>query len=185
MDKEENMGKTPHFLATTAIEEFWDISSPLVFLNRSCLRYSRKALWEPLEVEIVESPWEQRQNVLDALKYTSGVYEKTLSCLTGALNKIHDSNRSKRFWRIVIGFWVLMYIQILYDRYISLRAALKKYPDLITIGLTDDSFVTPTDTYEFVQYIYEDAYNLQLYTKMLLALEINIEQKTSMFPLYL
>ena len=185
MDNEEKIGKSPHFLATTANEEFWDVSSPLVFLNRSCLRYSRKSLWGPLKWEIIESPWEQRQNVLDALKYTAGVYEKTLSCLTGSLNKLHDSNRSERFWRIVLGHWLLSYIPALYDRYVLLSAALKKYPDLITIGLTDDSFVTPTDTYEFVQYIYEDAYNLQLYTKMLLALEINIEQKTSMFPLYL
>lgn len=181
MDKEQNLGKPPHFLAMSANEEFWDTSCHLVFLNRGCLRYSRKSFWEPLEREIIESPWEQRQNVLDALQYTSGVYEKTLSCLTEALNEIHDLNKSKRFWRIVIWPWLFGYIQILYERYMSLRAALKKYPDLITIGLADDSFITPTDTHEFREYVRDDPYNLQLYTKILLKLGIDIQRKNLKF----
>jgi len=38
------------FLATTALEDFWDVSYPIVFLSEGCKRYSRRAYWESFKI---------------------------------------------------------------------------------------------------------------------------------------
>lgn len=155
------------FLVTTAIEEFWDTSKQLLFLGEWCLRYSRKSFWQPLGGEVLEYPWQSRRDISIASGYAYSLYERLLPLLAQALNDLHDVSYSTRYWRIVIGPWLQLYLTTVYDRYLSLRTALNKYPDLTTIILSSKSFVTPRDTLEFSQHLKGDSYNLQIYSRIL------------------
>lgn len=176
MNKAHN-NNSIHFLATTAIEECWDMSKPLLFLGPWCRRFSRKSFWEPLGGEVLESPWFDKQQLYKAYQYVENVYERLVPVLGAALNSAHKVNHSPRYWRIVLGPWLQYYIPALYDRYVCLRTALDKYPDLISTILSEEKWVTPVDTLEFVQLIKEDPYNLQIYSRILRALGKNFPQK--------
>ena len=52
------------------------------------------------------------------------MYEKLLEQLSGKLNQIHEVNHSSRYWRIVIGHWLFFFISAIYDRYLSVKAAI-------------------------------------------------------------
>ena len=52
------------FLATTALEEFWDTTKPIVFLGDWCLQYSRRNVWEPLNGEILQGIWKDKKRFL-------------------------------------------------------------------------------------------------------------------------
>lgn len=166
------------FLATTALENFWDTSKPILFLGEWCQRYSRRFFWGSLGGEVVCSPWYNRQKLYDAYHYVNDIYERLLPLLAETLNTIHSVKYSIRYWRIVIGPWLYWYILNVYDKYIHLRVALDCYPDLTTIGLSEESFVTPQNTIDFVQYAKGDSYNLQLYTRILMALGKNFPRKS-------
>lgn len=160
----------PAFLCTTALEDFWDTSKQLLFLSKGCLRHSRKSIWLPLNGTVMESPWIDKQKLSESYNYVMAIYERLFPLIAESLNSMHGKKWSERYWRIVIGPWLLFYLHTVYERYVSLTYAFEKYPDLSTIGLSEKSFITPSDTLEFISLVYSDPYNLQLYTNILSAI---------------
>lgn len=170
--------QSAYFLATTAIEEFWDTTKPILFLGDWCRRYSRKSFWEPLAGEVLGSPWEDTQRFHQANHYVVDVYERLLPVLAEALNELHDVKHGMRYWRIILGPWLQLYIPGIYDRYMCLQMAFDKHPNVTSTVLSEDAWVTPCDTLEFVQLLKGDAYNLQIYSRMLKLLGKNFPQKS-------
>lgn len=157
------------FLATTALEAFWDNSKPMVFLGPWCLAYPRAAPAAQLG-RLLESPFAQAGEAEAAYAHVNALYEDMLPRLADGLNRLHGVQHPVRYWRIVAGPWLHIYLSVLYDRFRHLEAALAAYPALTTIGLAREAFVTPADTQDFAAFLLEDAYNLQLYTAMLAAM---------------
>lgn len=155
------------FLATTALEEFWDRSKEMVFLGPWCRLYSRASLKEPLGGDVIKSPWDDRDRLHKACEYVNGLYERLLPALATELNSIHGTKHGERYWRILLGPWLIYYIPAVYDRYVTLLGAFEKYPGLTTAVLSEESYVTPADTLEFVQLLKDDPYNLQIYSRIL------------------
>ncbi len=158
------------FLATTALEEFWDTTKPIVFLGEWCLLHGRRSFWEPLNGRLLESPFNNGEAAHTAYQYINGIYEQILPLLRDILNTVHGQCYSLRFWRIVLGPWLQLYLSVIYDRYSDLRRALEQYPDCATIVLPENSFVIPSDTLDFAWRVKEDSFNLQIFTKILTAL---------------
>ncbi|OFZ97455.1 MAG: hypothetical protein A3H35_11925 [Betaproteobacteria bacterium RIFCSPLOWO2_02_FULL_62_17] len=158
------------FLATTALEEFWDTTKPIVFLGEWCLLYGRRSYWEPLDGRLLESPFDNSEAARAAYHYVNEIYERLLPSLGNVLNTIHGTRHGPRYWRIVLGPWLAFYITVCYDRYCHLKHALEQYPDCTTMVLSENSFVVPSDTLDFHYLTREDSFNLQIYTKLLTAL---------------
>jgi putative transferase (TIGR04331 family) len=166
-----------YFLATTAIEEFWDTSKPILFLGDWCRRYSRRSFWEQLGGEVIRHPWQDRGKYREAYSYVNALYERLLPVLGGALNEVHGENHNNRYWAIIIGPFLFHYIHIIYDRYLLLKTILDKYQDITTIGLSEESFVVPLNTIDFINSVCDDPYNLQLCTKILSAIGKSFPRK--------
>jgi putative transferase (TIGR04331 family) len=154
------------FLATTAREDFWDFSKKIIFLGKWCLRYSKKDIWQPLNGSVLDDPLVDNGGLEGARKVVVKTYDKLSSIMTETLNVLHGVDYDERYWKIVVGPWLLFYISTLYDRYLCVRVAVNKYPKLCTILLDEQSFYVSEDTYDFVCQTREDEYNLQLFTKI-------------------
>ena len=113
-----------NFLATTALEEFWDHTQPMLFLGEWCRLYHRKAAWEKPGNEVLPDPYNSRAEEYE--QYTLGVYEKILPIIAEGLNRIHGTQHSLRYWQIVIGSFLVWYIQTLYHRFLHLKQAYNK-----------------------------------------------------------
>jgi len=165
----DSSGQKP-FLATTALEEFWDVSQPLIFLGDWCMRHSRKSLWSEIDYKVVRNPLEDKDEFHKAYQYADKLYERMLPALRDRLNEIHGTDYSLNYWRIIVGPWLMHYIYIFYDRYMSIKTAIKDYPNFTTSVLSDENFITPKDTNDFITLSCGDSYNLQIYTKILIFL---------------
>lgn len=165
------------FLATTALEEFWDKTKPIVFLGEWCLLHGRRSFWEPVDGHLLESPYDSKETVNATYHYVNKIYELILPLLGDVLNTIHEVRYSERYWRIVIGPWLQQYLSVCYDRYIHLKRALEQYPNCSTLILSESSFVVSSDTLDYCCYLQTDSLNLQIYTKILLALGKNFPCK--------
>jgi putative transferase (TIGR04331 family) len=154
-----------YFVATTALEEFWDTSYPIVFLGEWCKRYSRRSYFESIRSETLPSPIQENELFL-TINYLKQAYERVLPVLAQTLNNIHGVNFSTRYWRIVIGPWLLFYLHTLYDKYAQIINLRKNYPDFISICLEKSCFVVPENTLVFSYYMFDDPYNLQLYSQV-------------------
>lgn len=158
------------FLATTALEEFWDTTRPVVFLGEWCLLYERRSYRESLNGCLLGSPYDDSQDGEKTYDIVDRIYEAILPLLAARLNVVHRTAYSNRYWRILLGPWLKWYLPVVYDRYMHLRKAINEFPNFTTICLSVESFVVPVDTLEFHCFISEDFYNLQLCSKILQAL---------------
>jgi len=155
------------FLATTALDQFWDFSMPIVFLGEWCKLYKRKEVWRCLEAPTIQYPFDDREKLRTSIEYTDSLYEDLLQIVANHLNKLHSIDKNYRYWRIIIGPFLYIYIQILYDRYICLQDARATYPNLTTFGIKSSCYKTCLDAFEFHHLCRSsDAMNLQLYTQL-------------------
>lgn len=154
------------FLATTSIEEFWDPSARLLLLGEWCRRHSRREHLGSLDVTVLEPPYTDAE-VPGIFTYLDGVYERALVLLSERLNAVHGVRHTQRYWRILVGTWLLHFIHAAYDRYVHISSALASYPDLTTVCLDEASFQTPGETIEFMELLKSDLYNLQMFSRIL------------------
>src|SRR3990167_3409599 len=164
------------FLALTGLEEFWDKSQPMVLLGQWCKSYDKLDFDNEKERMIFDHPDLVDRNTQQAYHYTFHLYEKLLPKLANWLNQIHGSHHSLKYWRIVIGSFLLFYIQVTYHRWNALKIAISSYSNLNTIGLAKHSYLTPINTLEFCLFAAEnDAWNHQLMTQILNLMSFDIK----------
>ncbi|MBI3804157.1 MAG: hypothetical protein HY282_10395 [Nitrospirae bacterium] len=169
MSRTQADGNKKVFLALTALEAFWDTTRPIVFLGEWCLLHGRRSFWEPLNGQLLETPFNTAEAAHAAYVYLHALYERALPIVGKVLNTFHGKQYSDRYWRIVLGPWLRLYLSVCYDRYSHLKQALEQYPDCDTLVLPEASFIVPSDTLDFAWLVKEDSFNLQIYTKMLAA----------------
>ena len=155
------------FLATTALSDFWDKSSNILFLGEWCLRYDKRNEWDGLSYKVLQYPWDDRDEMYSANLYCTQIYEAILPDISAWLNQLHGVSFSLRYWRIVIGEWLWRYIQILYDRYTCLKNSMENYNDITTILLNVKDYRYVVNNLEFIQFCTSDIYNLQIYSQIL------------------
>ncbi|MCX5695206.1 MAG: LIC12162 family protein [Candidatus Omnitrophica bacterium] len=170
------------FLVTTAIEDFWDTSYRIIFLGEWCKRYSRKIFWQNITSETLPSYFEEKKG-REIYRYLDTVFERLLFVLHKQMNRIHGTNFSIRYWRIIFGFWLINYIHVMYDRYKNLKHFTGLYPNFTSICLDKECFVTPKDTIHFVCHLKNDDYNLQIYSRILFWLGYKLPTKKSSIAL--
>lgn len=155
------------FLATTALTDYWDKEQAIVMLGSWCLRHDRRDESQGLIAEVMPSPWKDRDRFNTAIEYLDQCQERMLSRLVKYLASAHNVSCSQRYWRILIGPWLLHYLHAFYDRYVHLTDAFSRYPIRKTIVLDKGSFHVPCDADQLTYLVESDPYNLQLLSQMI------------------
>jgi putative transferase (TIGR04331 family) len=154
------------FLITTADQRFWKTDEPVLFLGEWCNLFSQSTVWEKLTYEVLPYHWDDRKKLYQDYLYLDKLYEETVLHLADQLNKLHGVRYSLRYWRIVIGPWLYCFIQMLYDRYQSILAAIESGKVTNTlISKYDGARWLPQDFLSFINYsLNNDVYNHYLYS---------------------
>jgi putative transferase (TIGR04331 family) len=117
------------FLVTTALEDSWPESDkPILFLGEWCRLYSRKQHRKKFDSKIVPYHWDDRDKLYKDYQYLLELFERLLIELATELNNIHGVSYSLRYWRIIIGPWLMMFLPIIFDRWVCLDIAINSYP---------------------------------------------------------
>ena len=127
-------------LVTTAIEESWGESEPVLFLGEWCRIFSRRRQWEGLDAEVVPYHWSDRKKVETDRVYLWDLHERLLVDLARKLNGIHGVDHGTRYWRILIGPWLGYFTQTLFDRWEQISLAINSFEISETVvlkGLAD------------------------------------------------
>lgn len=156
------------FLITTADQRFWKTDDPIIFLGEWCKLFSQKFVWEKFSSDILPYHWDDRKKLYHDYLYLDKLYEQTLLDMRDLLNKIHGVDYSLRYWRIIVGPWLYYFIQILFDRYQSILAAIKSGKVNNTlICKYDDAKWVPRDFPCFLNWYVDDAYNHYIYSRII------------------
>jgi putative transferase (TIGR04331 family) len=156
------------FLITTANQNFWKLDEPILFLGEWCRIYSQKHIWSKLSQEVLPYHGMNREALHKDYIYAANIFERLLIQLTDSLNELHGSNHSVRYWRIILGPWLSIFIQILLDRYRSVCVAADS-------GKVTNTWITtefpegylPNDFSGFRNRTLRDDYNHCLYSQII------------------
>lgn len=156
------------FLITTADQRFWKTDGQILFLGEWCKLFTQRSVWEKLSYEVLPYHWNDRKKLYQDYLYLDKLYEKTLPRMRGFLNQIHGVDHSLRYWRIVVGPWLYYFIQVLYDRYLSILTAIESRKVTNTlIGRYDGTNWLPQDFPCFLNWFINDDYNHYIYSQII------------------
>lgn len=156
-------------LITTAEKSTWrlDDNVPVLFLGEWCKRFSDRDLWENSISETLPYHWDNRSKLQKDYEYLTVVYEELLVELSSCLNHLHNTNKSIRFWRILIGPWLINLCHVIFDRLCMLELALEvEGADYLVASRLSLRDLVPNDQEEFEQYIFSDAWNECVYREI-------------------
>jgi len=112
-------------LVTSLVEETFDSNSLNILLGDWCNpSNSNSELFN--HSEVFDYHWNDSKKIETDYSYLYSLHEKTIKHLTVQMNKIHQENQTERYWRIILGPWVMCTISILWDRWESLRLVFEK-----------------------------------------------------------
>jgi len=96
---------------------------------------------------VFANPWDDRKRFHQAGLYCLEAYNSLLPRLAGYLNHSFRTDWTDRYWKILIGPWLMHYIDLLYDSYVLSREIIEgKY--LGGIKIPDEAFVRVPNSYE-------------------------------------
>lgn len=151
-------------LATTALEDFWNKDAKeLIFLGEWCKINTNLSM----NHQTMPYLWDDSKKTKHASEKCWNIYDEILPILVSYLNEIHNLEKNRRYWEIILGDYIIHFIQIVYDRYMNIVEFIKKYPNFETIFLSKDNYITPLEFQNLISNVEKDGYNLQLYSQIL------------------
>jgi len=160
--------KESRFLVTTAIEETWGDNRPILFLGEWCRVYTRKDKWSKINAIVMSRRWDNRELFISDIEYLNALYEKILVDLASILNKTHGKQYSLKYWRILIGPWTSVFIQLIFDRWMSIMQAYDSYHITgTTIVKYDKDNMIPLDMHNFFALKSRDEWNHHIYAEII------------------
>ena len=121
----------PKYLITTSDYNLWpSTKEECLLIGDWCINSSVEEYLNKKYYSIIPYHFNDRNNLYDAYIYCKNNYEKLLDDLTLAFNDLYDLKHDKHYYRIMLGLWLWSFVVIFYDRYLSLRKVLDKYPNI-------------------------------------------------------
>ena len=155
---------TKRILITNEIEKI--CNKPVIFLGNWCTNSLNQNIWKEMDYEIFKSKLFNIENSKRLAKDTEIIYESILEDIYQELNKLHNTNFSKRFWRITIGPWLLEYTSI-FNRCINLVQELKDKDNVLIddeITLNLKSNLQSYDLWDFTNRNFKKELNSVFFT---------------------
>jgi len=154
-------------LVTTALEETWDKNRDMLFLGEWCRVYERHEMWSKIDMNVLSNHWNDRGKLKKDHDDLKELYERTLTALTDKLNQIHQIQKSTRYWRIIIGPWLISYLPCLFDRWEALRIAFSKHETFETFEENMANQNIPYDYNEYMEIIRADGWNYLTFLRII------------------
>ena len=174
------------FLVTTANRNFWKCDEEILFLGEWCKLHKDREFWGKLKTETLPYHWDDRDRLSRDFLSVQNIYSEFLEQCSNELNRIHRVSFNRRYWEILIGPWLFQCIAVLFDRYLSVKAA-------ENTGRVTRTFVSevntldaiPYDTRQFILGTLEDDFNQYLFSLIIKDLsKISYEKVKSSLKFY-
>ena len=159
-------------LATTALESTWGSKEELVFLGEWCKKFSRERAYKNRIYTVLNYHWLDRNKIKNDHEFLQELYERLLNSLAEHLNKLHNLNKDTRYWRIIIGPWLISYISVIWDRWESILSLNKLSSSKIKAIKHNYAREIPLDYDHYINLLGSDLWNYSIFNEILEAVEI-------------
>lgn len=113
-------------------------------------------------IELMPYHWDDRSKLARDIEFIEKTFENFVLRFTEELNRIHGKEYSSRFWRILLGEWLYLIIQVTFDRLETLKTASLLFDAKIEDGNFSSVVNPPVSIIEFLEEIKNPNWNSQL-----------------------
>ena len=113
------------FLVLTAEERLWPTDKPILFLGRWCLLHEKKNLWGRLNYKLAKPYGVKLEEKERDNKHVEYLINSILAELVGILNKYHGLEKTERYWKILLGEWLIRYTALFINRHNTLKQTIE------------------------------------------------------------
>ena len=157
-----------YFLITTSLENTWETDKKIIFLGEWCKQPHKESSWKNLNFETQFYHWNDRDKLKYDYSYSKNLYNNLVEELSKGLNNYHNTNYSIRYWKIVLGLWLLSFIQLVLERYENIKQVTKNENKYETIILEiDKKILIPKDYEMYSRLIMSETWNHFIYSEIL------------------
>ncbi len=180
--------KNNFFLSTTSLDQKYFKRQKSFYLGYFCISdKSNLRLFNSKNV-LVEH-WGTKKKILSKYSFLKDTTNYLFTFLVKKLNKIHNTNKSEDYWRIIIYPWVCYYVTTLYDRWQIISQLKKKCKNSYFHTCEYESkhnLLEIGDINEWWIKTQSDQFNNQMFNKIIKLRKIKkikiIKKKISKFP---
>ena len=156
------------FLATTALEETWDMSADkIVFLGNQCKLYPKRDSYNTDKFIHMASYWNNQAKVEFAASECERIYTKKIEELTKIYNNMFNISESTLYYERIFGYWLLEFINNIYDKFHTIKHAYTKYDNIESSVMNIENYYIPEDTRNYMHNSIDDLYSFQLYSQII------------------
>ena len=95
------------FLATTALESFWEKTAKRgLFLGEWCKLYDRKEEYKKLNFKTLDYIWKDEKEIDNGIKYCESIYQSVLKKLIYILNNYNHIDKDFKYWDMLLKPWL-------------------------------------------------------------------------------
>ena len=162
------MSKLSRHLVTTGDPRTVILNHPVLLLGEWCNKYRLNDIYTNIDSITMPHHWLDEHKFNKDFNYLDGLYERLLSDLAFKLNEIHDVKNNLLYWRVLVGPWLGIFLQILFDRWSLIKKAENEYELAATtiINLSENS-VVPKNMQHFISLFSSDEWNHYIFSKVL------------------
>jgi len=137
------------YLITTTDRSRWPHSGHLVFIGTFCLPDDPDSLLDQFTYEIAETSVSS-DDKLRCFQSSLRAHTYLSAHLSDALNRAHQLDKSNRYWQILTGVWLRLFLDLLISRIFTIAALKTTFPDLQLVS-TDETRHrrSPSNTADF------------------------------------
>ena len=158
-------------LVTSALPSTWKDKEFMIFLGDWCQKNNNFSSLDKNKYQIFKYHWDDRSKLKKDYEYINLLEEKVSTELTKFLNSYHQKNLSSRYWKILLGPWLITFLQIIFERYSNLKFFFEqnKNDEIETVILKkqDHQEFTSNNFEEFSRYVLTDTWNYFLYVDLI------------------
>ena len=160
------------FFAASNNNKYWSKEHPIIFSGDWCFDYKNNLIKS--RANIVPYQWSSSKKVVKAQVFCEKVFQEILKKLTKDLNEYHKVNNNYKYYKILLGNWLIHYIHQCYDKYICTKEA-SKFNDIFTFYIHKVEDNIPYDFNEFIDSSLKPEYQVRLYSELFD--EMNLERR--------
>ena len=137
------------YLITTTDQTTWPETGHLVFIGTFCLPDDPDSLLDKYTYEIADTAVTS-DNKLRCFQLSESVHASLSAQIADALNQSHQSSKSVRYWEILTGSWLRLFIDLLISRIFIITKLKEMHPDIqLVYAEATKSRRTPFNTADF------------------------------------
>ena len=137
------------YLITTTDQTTWPETGHLVFIGTFCLPDDPDSLLDKYTYEIADTAVTS-DNKLRCFQLSESMHASLSAQIADALNQSHQSSKSVRYWEILTGSWLRLFIDLLISRIFIITKLKEMHPDIqLVYAEATKSRRTPFNTADF------------------------------------